>query len=361
MVFTEWSPHIQKPPLRCKDGFFELTYLSNSPRSMLASLSGTPEAIHHPAKLSITADNPFCRGIMKYRQLAEGFWLFATEIEIKQGIRTQAAYAEQESDEYYFLAFSVFEYEFPIKDKFNNNVPLNSVCWTFYKPGTEVPTYFYKNTRGRFYNLAFRKKWAEKFLSMAGLWNNDNIQNLLKEGLGFFSWLDIVPGAHAIAQNIGAYLRDEDRGAFDIAELREMGQELALEFFKHISRESRTHGYDALTNADYSKMAHAEKMVLLHLSAPFVGVEKIAHEITISPTKLKAGFKIIFGFSILQYHKEKNMLLATQLLQRANDQIKVIASLIGYSSNSKFAAAFKKRFGYLPSEAKGSMSNVAIK
>ncbi|WP_133055283.1 helix-turn-helix transcriptional regulator [Niastella koreensis] len=46
-------------------------------------------------------------------------------------------------------------------------------------------------------------------------------------------------------------------------------------------------------------------------------------------TKLKAIFKSIFGFSVLQYHKEKNLLFARQLVQRSPVQIKKVAAIAG--------------------------------
>lgn len=352
MLHNEWSKYLQKFLFLLKDGFFELPYLSNSPHTMLSSISKIAVARHLPAEQIIATNNPFCNGVMQYRQLEDGLWLFATEIEIKENIMAKASYDDAETNDYFFLTFSVFEYEFPIKDKFNNNVTLLSVCWTFYRPGTEVTTYFYKNTKGRFYNLVFHKKWAERFLSDKGMLDNTNIKNLLKGELGFFTWLDIAPNAHQIAKRMLSLLNDENKGALDVADLREAGLDLASEFFNYVANEQRADGYEALTNSDYYKIARAEKMVLLNLSMPFVGVGTISNDTSISPTKLKASFKTIFGFSILQYHKEKNMLLAQQLLHKTNDQIKVISSLTGHNSNSKFASAYKKRFGYLPSEAK---------
>ena len=50
------------------------------------------------------------------------------------------------------------------------------------------------------------------------------------------------------------------------------------------------------------------------MAAPFVGVEFIARAVNLSPTKLKMIFKNVFGFSMLQYHKEKNMLIRLLLI-----------------------------------------------
>jgi AraC-like DNA-binding protein len=81
---------------------------------------------------------------------------------------------------------------------------------------------------------------------------------------------------------------------------------------------------------------------------PFAGVENIARAVAVSPTKLKSIFKAVFGFSMLQYYKEKNILLAMQLLSQPGLPVKNIAALTGYQSAGKFAAAFKKRFGISP-------------
>jgi AraC-like DNA-binding protein len=108
--------------------------------------------------------------------------------------------------------------------------------------------------------------------------------------------------------------------------------------------------YVPLNNKDYPNIAKAEKLILQNLASPFIGIEKIANEVNVSPTKLKSNFKSVFGLSLLQYHKEKNMLLAMQLIQNSSMQIKNIASAIGYDSSSKFTVSFKKRFGILPSE-----------
>jgi AraC-like DNA-binding protein len=76
-------------------------------------------------------------------------------------------------------------------------------------------------------------------------------------------------------------------------------------FFKTTLQDTRIQKYKSLSNIDYSNVAKAEKIILHHLTSPFVGVENIALDVNMSPTKLKSIFKTVFGSSILQYHKEK--------------------------------------------------------
>ena len=88
-----------------------------------------------------------------------------------------------------------------------------------------------------------------------------------------------------------------------------------------------------------------------------MGIDFIARAVNLSPTKLKMIFKTFFGFSMLQYHKEKNMLLALQLIKNSTMQIRNIALVTGYESASNFTAAFKKRFGFLPSQKEPTNTN----
>ena len=106
--------------------------------------------------------------------------------------------------------------------------------------------------------------------------------------------------------------------------------------------------YSSLYNKDYAKVALAEKRMLDNLQKPFAGVDALAKIAGMSPTKLKTIFKSIFGFSMLQYHKEKNLLFSRQLVQRSPVQIKIVAAIAGYQTVNKFSAAYKKRFGSLP-------------
>ena len=350
MSLNKWSKHLQKYLFLLKDDFFELPYLSNSPEVMFNSVIKTPIAKHKPLEQAIYTNNPFCKGIMHYRQIEDGFWLLATDIEIKQNIIAKAIYTEDEVSDYYFLSFSAFEYEFPIKDSLNNNVTLLSVCWTFYKPRTEVATYFYKNTKGKFYNFIFNKKWADNNLFFKDLHNTESIYKLLNNDLGFYTWLDIAPKASTLAKQISKILENENSGVFNTVDLKKHSLDLITDFIKNAFNDNRMKNDVSLSNLDYYKIAKAEKMILHNLNVPFVGIEHIATEVNMSPTKLKSNFKTVFGLSLLQYHKEKNMRLALQLIQKTNDQVKVIITLTGYNSNSKFSSAFKKRFGFLPSE-----------
>lgn len=82
----------------------------------------------------------------------------------------------------------------------------------------------------------------------------------------------------------------------------------------------------------------------------FVGIEKIAKKIGVSPTKLKADFRSMHNKSIYQYFSSQQMQAAHQLLSKNKHNVKEAAILLGYENTSKFSARFKKTLDVFPSE-----------
>jgi AraC-like DNA-binding protein len=350
MAKSKWDKLVEKFYFLYKDGLFELPYLSNSAQIMVSSVIELKVAKNKPLERAVYSNNPFFKGHMYYRELEQNHSVLATHLNIKENIIAKAIYDEKRASNYYILSFSVFEYEFPVKDANGDNVKLLSTCWTFYKPKTEVETYFFKNTKGTFYNILFDKQWADENILFENPTHKNAFDAFLDSEIAFYTWLDIAPQSQSLASKMDRIIRSEKKGIFDLKGLRTHSVALVNNFFSNAFEDNRISDNISLSNLDYAKIAKAEKMILLHLNVPFLGVEQIALHVNMSPTKLKSNFKTVFGFSMLQYHKEKNMLLAMQLILKSSAMIQSIASITGYESASKFTAAFKKRFGQLPSE-----------
>lgn len=346
MPFTKWNTYLKKNLFSNHNGFFELPYLSNSPKLMVESILKMPVSNHQKSEQAIYTDNIYTSGVMRYRQIEEGLWLLGSELNVKKNIISKAIYNPDIISDYYFLSFSVFEYQYPVDDNFIQMATLVSITCTFYKPKTDVHTYFYEGSRGKFFNIVFNKKWAEKNLVFTSADEKKEICDYLNNESGFINWLDIVPDAPALCKDIWETLEKDAPGNMESLELQL--QQIVGGFFKHAYKDKRIKNHTTLHNPDYANVACAEKVILHNLNESFVGVNHIARTVNLSPTKLKMIFKSVFGFSMLQYHKEKNMLLAMQLIKNSDMQIKNIASITGYLSSSKFSATFKKRFGMLP-------------
>ena len=348
---NKWLSFIQKYLFFYKDGFFEFPYLSNSPQLMINSFIENPSTTNNCEKQEVASNNPFINGNVKYVELEKGFWILAFDVLIKENVVAKAVYDNLKTSDYFFLTYSAFEYEYTVNDVNQKNTYLMSKGWTLYKPNTEVNIYFYKNTAGKFINILFNKDWANKnIFSFNGI-NNLNFQNFLQnQKTGFYVWLDVIPNIQENFENIFDSLKNLTENK---AGIKNNVMILLSNFFtKNETLNRITDLNKILLNSDYVSVAKAERVILMNLHLPFVGIEFIAKETNISATKLKVLFKIVFGYTMLQYHIEKKLQLAKQLLMFPEIQIKTIASMAGYENASKFSASFKKRFGYLPSHLK---------
>jgi AraC-like DNA-binding protein len=81
-------------------------------------------------------------------------------------------------------------------------------------------------------------------------------------------------------------------------------------------------------------------------------IPELAHQVGLSSTRLKIGFKQFNGQPIGRYIQNQRLLMAKQLIDNDNMTITESSLSVGYSSPSYFARIFKRKFGYSPSQIK---------
>ncbi len=79
-------------------------------------------------------------------------------------------------------------------------------------------------------------------------------------------------------------------------------------------------------------------------------IEELSRRFLINPSTLKESFKAVYGKSLAAHIREHRMALACELLRSTRLSIAEVAERVGYESQSKFSAEFKKATGRLPSE-----------
>jgi len=104
-----------------------------------------------------------------------------------------------------------------------------------------------------------------------------------------------------------------------------------------------------LSKADKECLLSVKEYILNNLSEHFT-IHLLAAKAGINRYKLTYGFKKSFGSSLHQFIIESRMKNAKRLLIETDEPIKAIALLNGYSNHENFSYAFKKYFGYSPSE-----------
>lgn len=98
------------------------------------------------------------------------------------------------------------------------------------------------------------------------------------------------------------------------------------------------------------KTRAVQKMIAENMDQDYT-IECLAKQFNISQTALKNCFKSLYGKPIYTWLKEYRIEKAREYLTERNDMsICDIAGIVGYKSQSKFGAAFKKLCGMTPNE-----------
>ncbi len=103
-----------------------------------------------------------------------------------------------------------------------------------------------------------------------------------------------------------------------------------------------------LTTRDMDCIRFAAHLIQAHISHPLT-IEEIAKKVGINQTKLKLGFKQVFGTTVFGYLQELRMNQAQKYVMDTRDTIEEISLKCGYLNTSNFSNAFKKHFGHAPS------------
>lgn len=82
------------------------------------------------------------------------------------------------------------------------------------------------------------------------------------------------------------------------------------------------------------------------------GIFELARRVGLNDYKLKRGFRECFGTTIFGYVRDLKMQQAHYLLTSNGMSVSEVLMEVGYASPGNFAAAFKKRYGMLPSECR---------
>jgi len=356
MSLSKWFQFIKPNFKFYQDGFFEFPFLANSAQLFVESTIKTPGSKHNAKEQVVYRNNPFVKGEMRYRNIDDGLWLTITDIHFKHNTLIKSMYAKNIPSEHYTLTFTLFESEVKLKNTFIDKVPFHNKFWGFKKPGTDVGAYFHKGSKCEFYIYYFSPDWIEKNIPFEKLNKNVPFKKFFDSDKGFISYQDIVPNAEELSHEILQSFKTFNDDVFNETLLKAQTLSLVSTFFKNAFADLRKESYQVKGTIDYKKIANCERLISTDLSMPFLGIDAISKTLNISPSKLKMDFKSVYGTSILKYNINKKMQLAMQLILNTDMQIKHIAQEIGYESHSKFSAAFKKKYGKLPSEVRTDSS-----
>ena len=133
--------------------------------------------------------------------------------------------------------------------------------------------------------------------------------------------------------------------ALKLAQIHQMAEESSVGKQRNSPKRS-------LKAQDIARVYQAREILLNDMAHP-PSLQHLAEQVGIGDYKLKQDFRLAFGMSVFAYLRSHRLERARQLLASQTMSVSEAALFVGYSSLSKFTAAFKRQFGIVPSACIG--------
>lgn len=121
-----------------------------------------------------------------------------------------------------------------------------------------------------------------------------------------------------------------------------------LELLSHVlAEQSPKPCRTRLSSYEIECLRKARELLTANLDNP-PGLRQLAQSVGLNETKLKVGFKALFGQTVYGYFRAYRVDIGRQRLLESTATVSEVASSVGYTNVSHFCAAFKGRHGVTP-------------
>lgn len=108
---------------------------------------------------------------------------------------------------------------------------------------------------------------------------------------------------------------------------------------------------EMFTARELRMFEEVRRVLASNYSAPPT-ISELARLVGTNTTKLKRGFKLLYGMTIFEFGHQHRMQHALRLLAEEKLSVAAVAKQVGYQHQASFASAFKEHFAFLPKEAR---------
>lgn len=348
---NNWFQHAKKYFFAYKNGFYEVSYMGNSPAYMVASIKKMPFVKHDAAAQKLTTNNPFAKGIMHYQEIEEGLWVIYAEMEYKQNFSYKVIYDAYIPCDYYHLSYNINTDDAGGKAAQINHIAYDNRNWTLFKPESDLLDCHFKNSKGNHFSIFFSKDWLQQNLLNGQIQSNKINDFFNSHKTHYIIWPDLSNTTFQEVLNIKNRIsKKTELVSTNLLQFKIDVLAFFLCFINVCDRENIDEKHYEIPNSDRLRIMKVEKYLSDNLNNKFEGIETLAKKYNISPTKLKSDFKLMYGKTIFQYFQKLQMQLANNLLKNEDVRIKELAARFGYENPGKFSTAFQKYFNILPSQ-----------
>ena len=345
---NQWFDKYRKYLLLYRDGFWEIPFMSKSPQTVVKSVIKMPFTKYDRSKNYVLSKTPLINGGFYFEEIEEGLFLIYNELSYKSNINYIKVGEDDVEENWYLLNLTLYG----VKQKIQliNGVPLTNCTWILYKPNSWTTNCHFSGAEEKAFTIYIHKDWMKKKLDSLESLKKSPIRHFFSSAASYDMWVDDIhllkPYYSKIIESFESYDVNSEEKKIKLTE-NLFG--LMNYFFSKYELNHISDKHFSISSAMRLKMYMVEKLLLERLTGSFPGLDFLVKEVGISETSLKINFKTVFNLSPGQYFQMKQMTLAKELLINERISIKHLCEKMGYNNKSKFAAAFKKHHGVLPS------------
>lgn len=346
---NNWLTHAKQYFFTYKEGFFFLSYISNTPKLIVESSKKLPFIKTNEDLNLFYTDNPFVKSTIQYVELEEGLWVLNSKVKYKNNVAFTAIYDNEIPADYYCFTINIVESNLFKKHYHFNKFVIENKSISFLKPKKDFLNCHFKGSFENQYIIYFNHDWAQKnIFSIPNL--PQSVINLFEDdAIGFVNYKFNNKQFENIIDKMYAVFNEKQQP--NVLEVKKSTFEF-ITILVGTFNDLQTVYQSSLNLNERIKINQVELYLLDNLYNKFPGIETIAAKYKISATKLKTDFKKLHGTSILQFFQAKQMDVAFELLKEDSLLIKDIAKKFQYENFSKFSKTFQKHHGVLPSQIK---------
>jgi AraC-like DNA-binding protein len=347
-TLKKWFNKFERYKVTYKNGSYHLANLFQSPQTIIESFDKMPFCKHDRDRKHQISETIFIKSTMFYFNPEEELWVLVSNLKFKKNVLMKNLYDKDLPLEYHFINIHIKDKTI-VNKSLVNGLALKNRTWSMFKAGEAISEYHFKNSNENNITIFFTTKWLEKQIIKNPKYKADRLKDFFDSSNSYL----ILDEEDSIYDNIFEHimnLAEGNKNDIHINELKNQTYLVLTKFINKLNSEIISEKHFGLNDKDRKNIQRAEAYIFDKLLGSFPGIEKIADEINISPTKLKVDFKNYHNKSIYQYFSEQQMKTAYHLLKDEKRTVKEVASILGYENSSKFSARFKYIFKNSPSE-----------
>lgn len=341
-ILNKWYSSIKRLLFKYKNGFFELPIMSNSPETIIDGVAKMPFVKHLPDQKYFGTNNPFMKVDAHYKEIEEGLWTIHSNAHYYENVNYIQHKNKYIKSDYYLLFLELTQSKIALKNGLIDGVPYSNISWVFLKPNSSNTHCRFKESNTTSLSLFMSQKWVDKNL----LQNKDFLNG------SFNTFLQSNAKLIMFTENIQAFeaFEDQSKKAFDTNSWNDFVIHFIDHFIQNDNIKNKNENLFKISEIHRRQILSAEQYLLDNINTSFIGIEELSQIVGLSPTKLKNDFKLVYGDTIFQFFRKKQLDAAKVIFQTKDVTVSQVAGFYGYSSSNKFSVAYKDYFGILPSE-----------